>query len=1252
MKKRLLKWSKRAALTLVSLVLTIVLLISFALFTNSGLKTLIWAAEKAIPQLQIADAEGALFPEFTLKNSLFSDDTLGIDTKVKQLTLAVNFECLFAPSVCVDKLEVSGVVLDVAPGSKPETTEQEPATSGQNTISSPLPVTVQQLALNDIQLNLLGHKVSWQSFSSAIRFSGSELAIKPTFLNKLNLQLAETKNSSDEAAASAETPASDIALPKVYIPLAVDVEAFELNHFMLQGTNPINVEQLQLSVLLNEYLAEVRKLNVKAPQGDIALKGQATLKDSYPLNLEVEANLKLQPVDGQRVLLSASGDLADLQLSSVLSGLIEAEIESKIKPVKANFPFDITISKGKLQWPLKGDADYHVDISEFKTDGQLNGYNLSAAAAVSGKAIPATEFTLAGKGDLKQIELSRIDLATLGGTISGEVMANWQPPLNWQSRLELDNIQPGLQWPEAEGSVSGVFENSGELLASGGWKVSVPALDINGLIRGYPLQLQGALQAEDKSGKGELSVVTQGVSLKHGPNEVRLSGSLDKEWRLDTEIDFPQLGKTVPDAQGNIQGKLKVTGLLAEPQLESKLTASKLAYSNLLKIESVGLIANVNPLPDINGSVELSASDIRYQDNTFDSVSLNFSGTQQQHQLSFAAVSELINAALDIKGGLPQQPDLLWNGELTKAQFSTKQGLWKLDKPASVAYDFAQQQVKLQSHCWIQDSSEACLTKDLLAGKSGEAHIAVKHFNFNQIAMFLPEDTDLTGEMNLDAAARWSEESKPQADISLRLPKGEASRIMGKPVIVGWDSTSLNAKLKDNRLMADWLIDLTNNGEVNGRFDIGSVTAEPQILDGLLQLKQIHLDMLKPVAGEYGDIGALIDSSLTISGPVVHPKIMGNLLIDKIIALGDISPLDVEKGRIDIQFSGYQAVLDADINTSDGILKVDGDAGWEELSDWHTNLNIDSDELQVKVPSMVRVRVEPDLQLSVTPQLAKVSGKINLPWGKVEVEELPASAVTVSSDQVILNNNLKPEEKGRKMPMAFESDVVINIGDEFAISAFGLTGKLNGQLNVTQKDKGPYVVGEVVIKQGQYRSFGQDLIISEGKILMNGPVDRPYLAIKAIRNPANTQDNVVAGVQVSGPANEPVTTIFSQPAMPQANALSYLLRGQNIDGKSDGNAMTTALIGLSLAKSGKLVGKIGEAFGVSDLHLDTAGSGDSSQVTVSGYITPELQVKYGVGIFNSLGEFTVRYQLMTDLYLEAVSGVSSAVDLLYQFEFD
>ncbi len=54
---------------------------------------------------------------------------------------------------------------------------------------------------------------------------------------------------------------------------------------------------------------------------------------------------------------------------------------------------------------------------------------------------------------------------------------------------------------------------------------------------------------------------------------------------------------------------------------------------------------------------------------------------------------------------------------------------------------------------------------------------------------------------------------------------------------------------------------------------------------------------------------------------------------------------------------------------------------------------------------------------------------------------------------------------------------------------------------------------------------------------------------------------------------------------------------------------------------------------------------------VSGYVLPGLQVKYGVGMSDSITTLTLRYRLMPKLYLEAVSGVDPALDLLYQFEF-
>lgn len=61
--------------------------------------------------------------------------------------------------------------------------------------------------------------------------------------------------------------------------------------------------------------------------------------------------------------------------------------------------------------------------------------------------------------------------------------------------------------------------------------------------------------------------------------------------------------------------------------------------------------------------------------------------------------------------------------------------------------------------------------------------------------------------------------------------------------------------------------------------------------------------------------------------------------------------------------------------------------------------------------------------------------------------------------------------------------------------------------------------------------------------MFSGPPDQPLLNIEAIRNPESTEDDVTAGVRVTGTADAPKLEVFSDPAKSQQEALSYLLRG-------------------------------------------------------------------------------------------------------------
>ncbi|MBM5142899.1 translocation/assembly module TamB, partial [Vibrio parahaemolyticus] len=797
------------------------------------------------------------------------------------------------------------------------------------------------------------------------------------------------------------------------------------------------------------------------------------------------------------------------------------------------------------------------------------------------------------------------------------------------------------------------LSTSGSLTEQGGWQVSLPKLDIDGILRGYPLNVEGQLEASDKNGKGEdIQLTTQGLALSHGPNQLSAKGKIDKQILMDVEVNFPDFAKSVPDLAGKMQGKVALRGSLKEPDINLDLALNQINWQQQANVETITLKGDVTPLPAPKANLSLIANNITYDDIKVDSADLEVSGDEKLHQLTLDVVSDLVSTSLEIEGTFKQKPEMIWDGALRRLTLSSQQGPWSLQKSTAVKVNIDKQIANVQAHCWLQAKSRVCLTEDISVGKSGQAKLAINDFNFDQIKQFLPPETKLQGSVNAQAFAKWAPEKKPEVTLSVNMPKGQVEQALEQPIKVGWDSFSFKAALAKDKLDAEWLFDVKDNGDLSGKVSLLNVSSEKPTIDGKVALSTFHLDFLAPLIGEYSLFKANMNTDLALSGDVMHPKVNGQFLIDQMKLQGEVTPIDINSGQVVINFKGHQADLDAGIITPDGKLEITGDADWRDLQDWRTRARVFAKELKVDMPPMVKIKVEPDMTIDVTPQLAKVEGNINLPWGRIVIEELPPSAVGVSSDTVILNKDLQPVDEVTAMPFNVETDINIKIGDDFQLAAFGLKGGLKGSLNVTQKDKGPFIVGEVNIVDGSYRSFGQDLVIEEGKILMNGPADQPYVSIKAIRNPDNTQDDVIAGVRVTGPASDPSVEIFSEPAMPQANALSYLLRGQDIDGESGGNAMTTTLIGLSLAKSGRVVGEIGEAFGVQDLQLDTAGSGDDSQVTVSGYILPGLQVKYGVGIFNSLGEFTVRYRLMQDLYLEAVSGVDSAVDLLYQFEFD
>ena len=147
--------------------------------------------------------------------------------------------------------------------------------------------------------------------------------------------------------------------------------------------------------------------------------------------------------------------------------------------------------------------------------------------------------------------------------------------------------------------------------------------------------------------------------------------------------------------------------------------------------------------------------------------------------------------------------------------------------------------------------------------------------------------------------------------------------------------------------------------------------------------------------------------------------------------------------------------------------------------------------------------------------MLKLDGTVNIPWARITVHEVPESAVSATSDEVMLDDNLQPiREKQTSIPIL--SNLRIHIGDDVLLDAFGLKAKLTGDLKVAQDKQGLGLNGQVDIPRGRFHAYGQDLLVRKGQILFSGPADQPFLNLEAIRNPDNTANGVIAGVRVTG----------------------------------------------------------------------------------------------------------------------------------------
>ncbi len=1256
-------WKKISLGVLIFIVLLIGA-VAFLIGTTTGLHLLFNAANRWVPGLEIGQVTGG-WRNLTLKNVRYTQP--GVAVNAGEFHLAVKTECLWSSSLCVDDIGLRDVNVAIdsskMPPSSPAAEEEE---SGPLNLSTPYPITLSRVSLNNVNIKIDDTTVSVMDFMTGLNWQEKNLTLTPTTLQGLLIALPKV---ADVAQKEVVEPKIDNPQPQekplgetmkdlfskpvlpemtdVHLPLNLNIESFSGEQLRITGDTDLTVYKMLLKVSSIDGNMKLDTLDIDSSQGTVNATGTAQLTNDWPVDITLNSTLNIDPLKGEKIKLKLGGDVRkQLELGVNLSGPVDMSLRAQTQLAEAGLPLNLDVTSKQLYWPFTGEKQFQADDLKLKLSGKMTDYTLSFATAVKGQGVPPANIKLDAKGNELQVNLDKLTVAALEGTTELKALLDWQQAISWRGELALHGINTAKEVPDWPSKLDGLIKTQGSLYG-GTWQMDVPSLKITGNVKQNKVNVDGSLK-----GNSYMQWTIPGLHLELGRNSADVKGELGvKDLNLDATIDAPSLDNALPGLGGTAKGLVKVRGTVEAPQLLADITARGLRWQELT-VGQVRVEGDVKSTDQIAGNLDVRVERIAQPGVDISLVDLSAKGSEKQHTLNLRINGEPVSGQLALAGSFDRKEER-WKGSLSDTRFQTPVGPWSLSRAIALDYRNKEQKISVGPHCWTNPNAELCVPQTIDAGATGRAQVNLNRFDLAMLKPFMPEETQASGVFSGNADVSWdtTKEGLPQGKVTLNGRNVKVTQIVNDaPLPVAFDTLNLNADLHNNRAELGWMIRLTNNGQLDGQVQV----TDPQgrrNLGGNVNIRNFSLAMINPIFAKGEKAAGTLNANLRLGGDVQGPQLFGQMQLNGVDLDANFMPFDMQPSQIAMNFNGTRSTLQGEVVTQQGSISLSGNADWTQIDNWRASVGAKGSRVRITVPPMVRLDVSPDVVFNATPSLFTLDGSVDVPWARIVVHDVPESAVGVSSDEVMLNDQLQPENpKTASIPI--NSNLTIHVGNNVRLDAFGLKARLTGDLKVAQDKQGLGLNGQINIPEGRFHAYGQDLIVRKGELLFSGPPDQPLLNIEAIRNPDATEDDVTAGIRVTGPADQPKAEVFSDPAMSQQMALSYLVRGQGLDSdQSDSAAMTSMLIGLGVAQSGQVVGKIGETFGVSNLALDTQGVGDSSQVVVSGYVLPGLQVKYGVGIFDSLATLTLRYRLMPKLYLEAVSGIDQALDLLYQFEF-
>jgi translocation and assembly module TamB len=1302
------KWPRLrpALLTIGSLLLLLVTGLSWIVGTEAGTR---WSLNK-VPQylsgLTIESPRGSIWRGISASSLRWQQDDMSI--MIAELITNWRFDCLLKGMFCIDNITAKSIDIQLFPtDSEPLATESnEPITLPD--LALPVDIDLTRLTIESIKINL-GDGTETQ-FVNSIELSATTQQNHVT-LNTLTLAYQQYRAELNGGIELLNDYPLDMLLTASATPLIDNHnQKFNLSlrgsltNLVIKGdtTGLLGITLSAAFKPLDKQLPYWAKVSwdkfswplTTLPTRITSTKGEITAKgnlQAYVLTLK--SLIEGEGIPVSKIQLNGEGNFEQFELTHLLIDTLGGQVDAKGQVnwrdgISWSANLDVGNIDPSLQWPgFSGDlngvlvANGLVDgeaisatLEKLAVDGRLFEYPISLRASAehaldqtillksltlevdqnentNTASVPKTKIAISGKGDYSHFDASDIKVETLGGEVNGEAQVIWSDPtasggIQWLTELVLNNINPGQHWPGFPGKLNGNIIADG-ISKGEAWSLNVKQADIIGQLRQYPLALNTNL---NRASDGEFTI--NRLSLNSGNNQVQVTGSLGDEWSLDGNLSINQPEALLPELSGTAKATFVIRGARKALDIEFNLNAKSLLIEDV-SIDAIDIEATITALGGSASQFNANAAGVKTNGLTLSDVDVTLSGSRLDHQLALSTKGD-IDATAKLQGELDDTFN--WLGTLSSADISAYQQGWSLQKPTAVGWHNKEQSIDLAAHCWGQVSARVCLDEDATIAERGNATLSIRDFSLASLQAYFPKHTEFEGIVTGDGDFTWQSGKPPQANVKLAVNDGGIAVSDDNPnesLDLRYQMLSVNVAADEKNVTAELRLSSRDIGNASANVVIDP-TADNKTMSGNGSLQEFKLVTFKAFFPQIETLRGTLSADGKISGSLSEPRYFGSAdIVGLNIASNDL-PVSISDGFVRAKIDGTHADIEAGWQSGGAPVTLIGDADWQDLNSPIINLALDGEHIEVRQAPTVIATISPSIKFGMKGRDITINGRADIPYARVTIQELPSNATQISKDVlIIVEEEMVDDEaaaKGRE-ELRISTNVIVSLGKDVRLKGLGLRASLMGDIGIKQKPGGIVLLnGEVQIPDGIYKAYGQNLTIQRGRLLFVGPIDETAMDIDAVR----IVNSVTAGLKIRGSIKTSEVTLFSSPQQTQENTLSYIVLGKPIGAESDGSEaslLTQAALALGIKGGRGIATSIAEQFGIQDFHVDTVGNGDESQVQLSGRLSPNLLLSYGVGVLTPVNTLKLRYNLTENFYVETAQSVESALDFFYTFDF-